>query len=1138
MHPRHSLQLDVGITPHEHDPQEYTARPRQNNQDHLLDFDHHHASSSYSSSSQSSSSVTPGLPRGLSRPLTHQEQEKLAHLDRLKFFLATAPSRWNTGSSSQTPQHPHTPSHPALNRFLLPSQEFVTCVLWNGLYHITGTDIVRALVYRFEAFGRPVRNMKKFEEGVFSDLRNLKPGQDACLEEPKSQFLDLLFKYQCIRTQKKQKVFYWFSVPHDRLFLDALERDLKREKMGLEATTVVVGEPAASFVYDGTFKRSLYDQFVRAAGGKEGEGDLERALRGLEDPTGIGSSAMHGSRGGNSGAEDDSADSSGISDAEGNQSTIRSKAKGKADQPFFNMLSLFEGSPTYKQRRKKTTRPSPLAVGDHVNGYDGGAYTSNDHLGVPMNMGIAMPQLPSSAPPFGSEYSEHRGRFGDRRDVGPRDASSMSSERYPYDGSLHYSYDGEPSSYPNNVKQEPISAADMFLAQARGELPVPSRHPSSLSQQPGYPVDNKSKRHSYAGSTPASYGYVPPGAVDPATVGVWYEGKFAGSGVDAGKPEELPRAQSAHGYMHTSASGAQTDVVDEGSVDRRSKAYACPLMTCERMFKTVEHLKKHLATHGNAQAGKKADSNGEREFEMMNVSEWLNQGMDDDEGASPAASASKAKDANGDVEMPGVGTTGGVGTNMNMFGSAVASGMGMGASVPSAASDRSLEMCEVELEGEIVEVEGDEEGLVRVSTSAGYTDGSAEHDVNVGDDQERYYDGQRFAFDVPVTGARQPPSRNSSYEQGFYHPANVPHSGATQGNPEWHRATPSPAFSNISVPSFGTQQRPQFDTSQSYTESQSQRPASRPQSGVFDLSIYDNASSGSLSAPSHQVAFDHGSLYPPGVPYSSGSESGGSASVSSSYSSNSGIHSAMPSPAMPIHTLSMDSGMSASPHGQSALLGSSLNGGPQRRHRSMTPSLYGNRQHGRPLTSSGPYPSRSPSRGRHSPGSGEYVGVGYHPYASGPTRSGSSHGNGSVMGSAQSSPATGQRGIGLPPRSDSRASNMMRPGSSASMASGYGGDIYRTESPTPYMGQVGSVPGAASGMVTDSPAAYVMDLPSMNGPVGYVPQQSAHQQHPHSHTIASTNDPAYNVASSYHGRGHAFNMENGGGYYPQHVSTL
>jgi hypothetical protein len=30
-----------------------------------------------------------------------------------------------------------------------------------------------------------VLNLKKFEESVFSDLRNLKPGRDASLEEPK-----------------------------------------------------------------------------------------------------------------------------------------------------------------------------------------------------------------------------------------------------------------------------------------------------------------------------------------------------------------------------------------------------------------------------------------------------------------------------------------------------------------------------------------------------------------------------------------------------------------------------------------------------------------------------------------------------------------------------------------------------------------------------------------------------------------------------------------------------------------------------------------------------------------------------------------------------------------------------------------
>lgn len=232
------------------------------------------------------------------RPLTSHEQEMISQLDRLKFFLATAPSHWGSNAEviAANEKHDRDPIHyhPALNRFLLPSGEYVSCVLWGGLYHVTGTDIVRALVFRFEAFARPVRNMKKFEEGVFSDLRNLKPGNDACLEEPKvrpalpfflgirhffltlfprqSPFLDLLFKYQCIRTQKKQKVFYWsvnllrclstprgrneshhvigfprFSVPHDRLFLDALERDLKRERMGMEPTTAVVGEPARSF---------------------------------------------------------------------------------------------------------------------------------------------------------------------------------------------------------------------------------------------------------------------------------------------------------------------------------------------------------------------------------------------------------------------------------------------------------------------------------------------------------------------------------------------------------------------------------------------------------------------------------------------------------------------------------------------------------------------------------------------------------------------------------------------------------------------------------------------------------------------------------------------------------------------------
>ncbi|SPQ22468.1 c0f7f7e4-a19f-4f34-8383-a5e1fae4c91c [Thermothielavioides terrestris] len=180
--------------------------------------------------------------------LPHDAQVALQQVDNLKYFLISAPVDWAPDQY--------------IRRFLLPTGEYVSCVLWNNLYHISGTDIVRCLSFRFQAFGRPVKNSKKFEEGIFSDLRNLKSGTDASLEEPKSPFLDFLYKNNCIRTQKKQKVFYWYSVPHDRLFLDALERDLKREKMGQEPTTVAVSEPALSFQYDSS--QSLYEQLTKA----------------------------------------------------------------------------------------------------------------------------------------------------------------------------------------------------------------------------------------------------------------------------------------------------------------------------------------------------------------------------------------------------------------------------------------------------------------------------------------------------------------------------------------------------------------------------------------------------------------------------------------------------------------------------------------------------------------------------------------------------------------------------------------------------------------------------------------------------------------------------------------------------------
>lgn len=138
-------------------------------------------------SPQPSTSSTPYTPAELvlSRPLLSRERTQLTQLDALRLFLLTAPTKWG----SLVPSTSSAPPPPALHRFQLPGSEVVSCVRWRGLFYITGTDVVRALVFRFAAFGRPIKHMKKFEEGVFSDLRNLKPGLDATLEDPKVLFI-------------------------------------------------------------------------------------------------------------------------------------------------------------------------------------------------------------------------------------------------------------------------------------------------------------------------------------------------------------------------------------------------------------------------------------------------------------------------------------------------------------------------------------------------------------------------------------------------------------------------------------------------------------------------------------------------------------------------------------------------------------------------------------------------------------------------------------------------------------------------------------------------------------------------------------------------------------------------------------
>ncbi|PJF19743.1 hypothetical protein PSACC_00396 [Paramicrosporidium saccamoebae] len=142
--------------------------------------------------------------------------DKNPMITELRNFLGNAPMTMPTDHD------------PAVRKFKMSNGEEISCVLYNRRFFITGTDVVKILIFRFQQLGRGILNPKKFEEGVFSDLRNLKPGTEAVLEEPRSEFLEFLHKHGCIRTQKKQKVFFWNKVPHDDLFREALERNLKR----------------------------------------------------------------------------------------------------------------------------------------------------------------------------------------------------------------------------------------------------------------------------------------------------------------------------------------------------------------------------------------------------------------------------------------------------------------------------------------------------------------------------------------------------------------------------------------------------------------------------------------------------------------------------------------------------------------------------------------------------------------------------------------------------------------------------------------------------------------------------------------------------------------------------------------------
>lgn len=248
-------------------------------------------------------------------------------------------------------------------------------------------------------------------------------------------------------------------------------------------------------------------------------------------------------------------------------------------------------------------------------------------------------------------------------------------------------------------------------------------------------------------------------------------------------------------------------------------------------------------------------------------------------------------------------------------------------------------------------------------------------------------------------------------------------------DPTWAvRAQPSPAFGAPSPPPGSI---PHIRSNRSSLASAPSGYRTHSSSSSVSSSGFGDDYVTSISAPSHKQAFDHATLYPPGMLESAASSSGP---------------------------------------------------GPIRRHRSMTPSMMRNGEPiRRPLTA-----NSVDFQSGDSPGSsGGLVlggGRGYHPYA---------YGSSSRAGSTHSSPSAFSMPLGAEypqqniRRSDSRNSNMsgmqeqMRQMMSMNIDGNQQPSSYRTDSPF---------------IQTDSPAAFTTELPPQYGNEQYGHQASVSHQ--------------------------------------------
>jgi len=155
----------------------------------------------------------------------------LAELHGLQLFFAEGPAR----AEAKLAAKQGGDRRGACTSHLLPTTgEAVHCVFWEGVHYITSLDMIKLLKVLSidEGQGQLHEAMlrvgeKKFEETVYSVLRQLKLGSGFRMEQARSSMLEWLVRHDCIRTQKKQKVFFWNEVDFQSLAYEIRDRCMR-----------------------------------------------------------------------------------------------------------------------------------------------------------------------------------------------------------------------------------------------------------------------------------------------------------------------------------------------------------------------------------------------------------------------------------------------------------------------------------------------------------------------------------------------------------------------------------------------------------------------------------------------------------------------------------------------------------------------------------------------------------------------------------------------------------------------------------------------------------------------------------------------------------------------------------------------